>query len=225
MNRSYMPPVAPTARLVTRQRVSGSFSSFFSRFFCDRLSRCIQNFRISAPSSVRARSKSTISSSCSSNSARLDRRWTRSRSGREYQELRKKPMRPLRRQVAPEAPVVRPLALLVRRLPEGARHDPARIHPLVEQVDALALAGAVDAAEQDDDRRPGAPRAARRCASSSDWRSAGTCGLVLLASESFVPIRRLRTFLSLASPVPWRLATSRASPRPPIRIPVSSPAG
>ena len=60
----------------------------------------------------------------------------------------------LRRQVAPEAPVLRPLALLVRRRPVGPRHQPARIHPFVEQVDDFALARAVHPAKQDDHRRP-----------------------------------------------------------------------
>ena len=59
----------------------------------------------------------------------------------------------LRRQVAPEPPVLRTLALFFRRLPVGTGQQPARIHPLVEQVHALALAGAVHAAKKDDDRR------------------------------------------------------------------------
>ena len=75
-------------------------------------------------------------------------------SGRAYQALRKKPMPALRRQVAPEAPVLRPLALFVRRWPVGPRHQPARIHPFVEQVDDFALARAVHPAKQDDHRRP-----------------------------------------------------------------------
>src|SRR5262245_21749647 len=56
-------------------------------------------------------------------------------------------------QVAPEAPVFRPLALFLGRRSVGARDQPARIHPLAEQVDALALAGAVDAAEDNDYRK------------------------------------------------------------------------
>ena len=61
----------------------------------------------------------------------------------------------LRRQVAPEAPVFRTLALLVGGLPIGVRVQPARVHPLVQQVDGLALAGAVDAGKQHDDGKGG----------------------------------------------------------------------
>ena len=43
----------------------------------------------------------------------------------------------------------------------GSRQEPARIHPLVQQVDGLALAGAVYAAKEDDDRRSRDSRAGR----------------------------------------------------------------
>ena len=57
-----------------------------------------------------------------------------------------------RRQVAPVAPVFGPVPLLVRRLTEGARDQPAWIHPLAEQVDRLAFSRAIDAGEDDDHR-------------------------------------------------------------------------
>ena len=57
-----------------------------------------------------------------------------------------------RGQVAPVAPQPRPLALLTRRVGVAACDDPARVHPLVEQVGRLALARRIDAGEQDDDR-------------------------------------------------------------------------
>ena len=62
------------------------------------------------------------------------------------------PDAPFRRQIAPVAPVLRTLALFVRRVAERAGDDPPWIHPLAEQVHRLALAGAVDAGEDDDDR-------------------------------------------------------------------------
>ncbi len=58
----------------------------------------------------------------------------------------------LGRQRAPEAPHRGTLALLVRHFAHGVRLDVARIHPLVEQVHRLALARAIHAADQDDDR-------------------------------------------------------------------------
>ena len=56
------------------------------------------------------------------------------------------------RQVAPVPPVLRPLALLVGGLMVGARHDPARVHPGVQEVDGLARTRAVDAGEDDNQR-------------------------------------------------------------------------
>ncbi len=58
---------------------------------------------------------------------------------------------PARRERPPEAPVLGPLELLVGRLAERLRDDPPRVHPRVQQVDGLALAGAVHAREHDDD--------------------------------------------------------------------------
>src|SRR4029453_14940701 len=66
----------------------------------------------------------------------------------------KKANAPLRRQVPPEPPVLGTLALLVGWLSVGSRQQPARIHPLVEKVDALALAGAVNTAKKDNHGRP-----------------------------------------------------------------------
>jgi hypothetical protein len=55
----------------------------------------------------------------------------------------------LGRKRLPETPHLGPRALDVGELAEGARGDVARIHPFVQQVDGLALAGAVDAVHQD----------------------------------------------------------------------------
>lgn len=55
---------------------------------------------------------------------------------------------PLRRQPLPETPHGRPRALLVAGLVERVRDDVARVHPLVEQVDGLALACAFDATDE-----------------------------------------------------------------------------
>jgi hypothetical protein len=60
---------------------------------------------------------------------------------------------PLGRQRAPEAPVRRALGLFVRRRAEGAGADVPRVHPLVEQVDRFALAGAFDTGNQDQHRK------------------------------------------------------------------------
>src|SRR5213075_838623 len=49
----------------------------------------------------------------------------------------------------PEAPHLRTIALDVGESAEGVGADVARIHPLVEEVDRLALAGAVDAVHED----------------------------------------------------------------------------
>ncbi len=62
------------------------------------------------------------------------------------------PHLPLGRELPPEAPHVRALELLARRLPERPRLDVPGVHPLVEEVDRLALAGAVHATDDDDDR-------------------------------------------------------------------------
>ena len=123
---------------------------------------------------------------------------------------------PLRRQVAPEAPVLRPLALLVRRRAVCPRHQPARIHPFVEQVDDLALARAVHSAEEHDHRRP-AGLAQPALSSSSSARSAGTCALysvldTLRPNSAASNMRHVRL-------VPWnsRPAGSRAADRRPAR--------
>src|SRR5262249_1406755 len=52
----------------------------------------------------------------------------------------------------PEAPHPRPARLLLAHRPEGVRFDVAWVHPLVQEVDGLALAGAFDAVHEDDDR-------------------------------------------------------------------------
>ena len=59
---------------------------------------------------------------------------------------------PFRWQGAPVAPHVRALDLLVARCRKGQRRQIARVHPFVEHVDRFALARAIDAADQDDDR-------------------------------------------------------------------------
>ncbi len=49
-------------------------------------------------------------------------------------------------------------ALLLGWIAEGTGDDPSRIHPGIQQIDGLALAGAVDAGEHDDDRKTRLPR-------------------------------------------------------------------
>jgi len=61
----------------------------------------------------------------------------------------------LGRQRAPEPPHRRALAFLVRLFSHRMRLDMARIHPRIEQVDCLALARAIHAAGQNNDREPG----------------------------------------------------------------------
>ncbi|MDT4827471.1 hypothetical protein FQZ97_608190 [compost metagenome] len=58
----------------------------------------------------------------------------------------------LRRQPAPETPLRRPRQLLVRGAQEAFDIDQPRVHPLVEQLDRLALAGTLDAVDQDEHR-------------------------------------------------------------------------
>ena len=60
------------------------------------------------------------------------------------------PHPPLGRQQAPVAPHIGSLQLFVRRLGQAMGLDVARIHPLVERVHGLALAGPVHARHQDD---------------------------------------------------------------------------
>ncbi|MNC41854.1 hypothetical protein D3C75_906410 [compost metagenome] len=60
---------------------------------------------------------------------------------------------PLGRQASPVAPERRTRQLLVGLLVEGLDLDQPRVHPLVEQLDRLALAGALDAVEQHDQRK------------------------------------------------------------------------
>ena len=59
----------------------------------------------------------------------------------------------MRRERQPVAPEWWPLALVFRRLVERPVDDAAGIHPLVEELDRLALAAAVGPAEQDDQRK------------------------------------------------------------------------
>ena len=56
-------------------------------------------------------------------------------------------------QRAPETPHVRALALLVGRRGKSQRREVTWVHPLVEYVDRLAFARAVDTTDQDDDRK------------------------------------------------------------------------
>ncbi|MDT4867808.1 hypothetical protein FQZ97_1027380 [compost metagenome] len=58
----------------------------------------------------------------------------------------------LGRQLAPEAPLGRTGKLLVAGLEEALHVDQPRVHPLVEQLDRLALAGTLDAVDQDEHR-------------------------------------------------------------------------
>ena len=62
----------------------------------------------------------------------------------------------LGRQVAPEMPHRRMLALFLGRLAQRVGGDVARIHPLLQQVDGLALAGAVHAVDEDEQGEFGA---------------------------------------------------------------------
>ena len=57
-------------------------------------------------------------------------------------------------EVAPVAPVLGTLALFIGRLAICACDDPARIHPLVQQIDGFSFACTVDSLEDDDDREP-----------------------------------------------------------------------
>src|SRR6185312_10413199 len=57
----------------------------------------------------------------------------------------------LRRKLPPEAPHFGPLALELGRRPERARADMARVHPFVEEVHGLALAGAIHPVYEDHD--------------------------------------------------------------------------
>ena len=58
---------------------------------------------------------------------------------------------PLGRQHAPEAPHSRTLARFIARRIDRPCDDMARIHPLVEQIHRLALAGCIDAIDENDD--------------------------------------------------------------------------
>ncbi len=62
------------------------------------------------------------------------------------------PIFPFGGSASPVAPHRRAIALLVRGGVEGAREDVARVHPLVEQVDGLALARPAHPGDQDDHR-------------------------------------------------------------------------
>ena len=90
-----------------------------------------------------------------------------------------------RRQRQPVAPERRALALVLRRFVERAVDDPAWVHPLVEQVHGLALAGAVDAAEQHDERE-------------GVWPS-GPAGRSAVPSAAWRPRRRIRSWTPAAS--------------------------
>src|SRR6185437_5309691 len=57
----------------------------------------------------------------------------------------------LGRQRAPITPHGRPFAFLLGRLAEGVRVNVSRVHPLVEQLNRLALAGGVHALDLDKD--------------------------------------------------------------------------
>src|SRR5208282_1902447 len=57
------------------------------------------------------------------------------------------------RQRAPVAPHAWPLALLVGHLTEGMSKDVPRIHPFVEDIDGFTFACAIDAADDDNDRK------------------------------------------------------------------------
>jgi hypothetical protein len=67
----------------------------------------------------------------------------------------KEPDPTARRQRQPESPERRPLPLVLGGLIERPVHDPPGVHPLVEQAHGFALARAIDAAEDHDDRERG----------------------------------------------------------------------
>ena len=73
--------------------------------------------------------------------------------GRGVPCAQKHPEPPARRQVAPVAPELGPLAFLLGQPVIGVGDDPARVEPLGQQVDRLALARAVDAGEEHDRRK------------------------------------------------------------------------
>ena len=62
------------------------------------------------------------------------------------------------RQGTPKTPHRGTLGLFVRHFAEGTRDDMTRVHPLVEKIDRFALAGAVDATDDDDNGKPGAAK-------------------------------------------------------------------
>ena len=55
---------------------------------------------------------------------------------------------PLGRQLAPEAPLCRPLQLLIGGRHETLYLDATRVHPFVEQLDGFALASPLNAIDQ-----------------------------------------------------------------------------
>src|SRR6186997_528932 len=57
------------------------------------------------------------------------------------------------RQRTPEAPEVRPLALLIAEWPEGVGLEIAWIHPLVERIDGLAFARTINATNDHNHRK------------------------------------------------------------------------
>ena len=120
--RSYMRQCCHCS-FVTRQRVSGSFSSFRRRFFCAFFPRCIQNFRMTAPSSVSVRSKPAMRSSCWSKSGRAAAAIYAIEHRPGIPRAQEQADAALPRQVPPVAPVLRPLALFVRRLAVRARDE------------------------------------------------------------------------------------------------------
>ena len=70
-----------------------------------------------------------------------------------YQALRKNPIRPFGGKSRQNRQYSGRSRSSSDGWPVGTRQQPARIHPLVEQVHAFALAGAVHASKEDDDRR------------------------------------------------------------------------
>ena len=94
MNWSYISQCFQS-RFVTRHAWRGSLSRVSKRILWASFPRCIQNLRITAPSTASVRSNSAILESSSSNWESPISPWTLCRSGLEYQALRKIPMCPL----------------------------------------------------------------------------------------------------------------------------------
>ena len=133
-------------------RAPGPSRATSAACFCWSLDRWNQYFSSSTPSSHSIFSRRWISPMASGELAVVDLAHDALDDRHRVPGAEEDADLPLGRQRAPEAPVCGALGLFVRRRTEGGGLDVAGIHPLVEQVDGLALAGAFDARDQDQHR-------------------------------------------------------------------------